>query len=117
MFLFYFINYQLARTLWNRDNFFAIPLQFCDRGLSFISNYTCLDEENYGRRNECFFFQFSIKGERKREKKRKEKETCSRASTNNLALILMRVISFGVPAKDLCAFQPLKRISNVDLLS
>ena len=25
MFLFYFINYQLARTLWNRDNFFRFP--------------------------------------------------------------------------------------------
>ena len=71
MFLFYFINYQLARTLWNRDNFFAIPLQFCDRDLSFISNYTCLDEENYGRRNGCFFFQFPLKGKRIREKKGK----------------------------------------------
>ena len=64
------------------------------------------------------FFQFPIKGERKREKKRKEKETCSRASTNNLALILKRAISFWVPAADdPYVFQPLKRISTVDLLS
>ena len=66
-----------------------------------------------------FFFKFSIKNEREKEKegKLKEKGTCSRASTNNLALILMRVISFGVPADDLYVFQPLKRISIVDLLS
>ena len=56
-----------------------------------------------------------MKGKEKR--KGKEKETCSRASTNNLALILMRVISFGVPEDDLYVFQPLKRISTVDLLS
>ena len=64
--------------------FFSIPLQFRDRGLSFISNRTCLDEENYGWRNGCIFFQFP-KGKQKR--KGKEKETCSRTSTNNLALI------------------------------
>ena len=66
-----------------------------------------------------FFFKFSIKNEREKEKegKLKEKGTCSRASTNNLALIFMRVISFGVPADDLYVFQPLKRISIVDLLS
>ena len=40
------------------------------------------------------FFQFSIKGERKKKRKRKEKETWSRAPTNNLALILTRVTSF-----------------------
>ena len=36
-----------------------------------------------------------MKGKEKR--KGKEKETCNRASTNNLGLILTRVISFGVP--------------------
>ena len=57
-----------------------------------------------------------MKGKEKR--KRKEEETCSRASTNNLALILTRVISFGVPAADNpYVFQSLKRISIVDLLS
>ena len=35
----------------------------------------------------------------------------------NLALILTRVIFFGEPADDPYAFQPLKRISTVDLLS
>ena len=55
--------------------------------------------------------------EKEKEGKLKEKATCSRASTNNLALIFMRVISFGVPADDLYVFQPLKRISIVDLLS
>ena len=65
------INYKLARTPWNHDNIFSIPLQFRDRGLSFNSNYTCLDEENYGRRN-GFFFQFPIKGEREgRERSKK----------------------------------------------
>ena len=64
------------------------------------------------------FFQFPIKGERIREKKRKEKRTCSRASTNNLTLILTRNISFGVPVADNpYAFQPLKIISTVALLS
>ena len=63
------------------------------------------------------FFPLPIKGERKRERKGKEKGTCSRASTNNLALILPRVISFGVPADDPYVLQPLKRISTVDLLS
>ena len=53
-----------------------------------------------------------MKGKEKR--KGKEKETCSRASTNNLALILTSVISFGVTADDLYAFQPLKGISTVD---
>ena len=56
-----------------------------------------------------------MKGKEKR--KGKEKETCSRASTNNLALILTRVISFGVPGDDLYAFEPLKGISTVDLIS
>ena len=57
-----------------------------------------------------------MKGKEKR--KGKEKETCSRASINNLALILTRVISFWVPAADdHYVFQPLKRISTVDLLS
>ena len=51
--------------------FFSIPLQFRDSGFSFISNYTCLDEENYGRRNGCIFFQFSIKNEREKEKEGK----------------------------------------------
>ena len=66
-----------------------------------------------------YFFQFPIKGERKRKKKGKEKETCSRASTNNLSLILTRVIFFGVPADDPYVLQPLKiiSISTVDLLS
>ena len=64
------------------------------------------------------FFQFPIKGERKRKRKGKQKETCSRASTNNLGLILTRVISFWVPAADdPYVFQPLKGISTVDLLS
>ena len=68
---FYVINYKLARTPWNHDTIFSIPLQFRDRGLSFNSNYTCLDEENYGRRN-GFFFQFPIKGEREgRERSKK----------------------------------------------
>ena len=53
----------------------------------------------------------------KKRRKGKEKGTCSRASTDNLALILMRVISFGVPEDDLYVFQPLKRISIVELLS
>ena len=95
MFLFYFINYQLARTLWNRDNFFAIPLQFCDRGLSFISNYTCLDEENYGRRNGCFFFPISAKGwkEKRKERERRKKRavehqlTTSRSSSRGSFLL------------------------------
>ena len=56
-----------------------------------------------------------MKGKEKR--KGKEKETCDRASINNLALILTRVISFGVPADDPYVLQPLKRISTVDLLS
>ena len=56
-----------------------------------------------------------MKGKEKR--KGKEKETCNRASTNNLGLILTRVISFGVPADDPYAFQILKRISTVDLLT
>ena len=57
-----------------------------------------------------------MKGKEKR--KGKEKETCSRASTNNLRLILTRTISFWVPAADdPYVFQPLKRISSVDLLS
>ena len=56
-----------------------------------------------------------MKGKEKR--KGKEKETCNRASTNNLGLILTRVISFGVPADDQYAFQLLKRISTVDLLA
>ena len=56
-----------------------------------------------------------MKGKEKR--KGKEKETCSRASSNNLGLILTRVISFWVPADDPYVFQPLKRISTVDLLS
>ena len=56
-----------------------------------------------------------MKGKEKR--KGKEKETCSRASTNNLRLNLTRVISFGVPADDLYVFQLLKRISTVDYLS
>ena len=56
-----------------------------------------------------------MKGKEKR--KGKEKETWIRASTNNLGLILMRVISFGVTADDLYAFQPLKGISTVDLIS
>ena len=56
-----------------------------------------------------------MKGKEKR--KGKEKETCSRAPTNNLALILTRVVSFWVPADDLYAFQLLKRIPTVDLLS
>ena len=56
-----------------------------------------------------------MKGKEKR--KGKEKETCSRASTNNFGLILTRVISFGVPADDPYAFQLLKRISTVDLLA
>ena len=60
-------------------------------------------------------FRYRVKGKEKR--KGKEKETCSRASTNNLGLILTRVISFGVPADDPYAFQLLKRISTVDLLA
>ena len=56
-----------------------------------------------------------MKGKEKR--KGKEKETCSRASTNNLALILTGVISFGVPGDDLYAFEPLKGISTVELIS
>ena len=57
-----------------------------------------------------------MKGKEKR--KGRQKETCSRASTNNLALILTRTISFWVPAADdPYVFQPLKRISTVDLLS
>ena len=62
-----------------------------------------------------YFFQFPMKGERKRKKDGKEKGTCSRASTNNLTLVLTRVISFGVPADDLYAFQILKRISTSSL--
>ena len=56
-----------------------------------------------------------MKGKEKR--KGKEKETCNRASINNLALILTRVISFGVPADDPYVLQPLKRTSTVHLLS
>ena len=57
-----------------------------------------------------------MKGKEKRNGK--EEETCSRASTKNLALILTRTISFWVPAADdPYVFQPLKRISTVDLLS
>ena len=108
------MNYKLAQTPWNHDNIFSIPLQFRDRGLSFNSNYTCLDEENYGRRN-GFFFSISDKGWKRR--KGKEKETCNRATTSNLALILTRVIFFGVPADAPYVLQPLKIISTVDLLS
>ena len=39
------------------------------------------------------------------------------SDVTNLALILTRVIFFGEPADDPYAFQPLKRISTVDLLS
>ena len=62
-----------------------------------------------------FFFSISDKGWKRR--KGKEKETCNRATTNNLALILTRVIFFGVPADAPYVLQPLKIISTVDLLS
>ena len=64
-----------------------------------------------------FFFQFSIKNEREKEKEGEGERNVQSIITNNLALILMRVISFGVPEDDLYVFQPLKRISTVDLLS
>ena len=63
-----------------------------------------------------YFFQLSIKGEREREKKGKAERNVQ-SSINNLRLILTRVISFGVPADDLYAFQILKSISTVDLLT
>ena len=61
-----------------------------------------------------FFFN-SDKGWKRR--KGKEKGTCNWATTNNLALILTRVIFFGVPADAPYVLQPLKIISTVDLLS
>ena len=62
-----------------------------------------------------FFFSISDKGWKRR--KGKEKETCNRATTSNLALILTRVIFFEEPADAPYVLQPLKIISTVDLLS
>ena len=112
------INCQLARTSWNRDNFFRFSRNFVIEVSPLFQTSPVSTKKKILRLKEYVYFsQFPIKGERKREKKVKEKGTCSRASTKNLALILTRVISFGVPADDPYVLQPLKRISTVDLLS
>ena len=116
LFLFCFINYKFAWTPCNRDNFCRFPRNFAIEVSPLFQTTPVSAKKITVEGMGVFFSNFSrVKGKEKR--KGKQKETCSQASTNNLALILTRVIYLGVPADDPYAFQPLKRISTVDLLS